>query len=609
MTSDYIDSMEDLERFLGEDLSRGFSSEVSTEASNNAGLLASIPATSASAVSNFGLKANIREMEVGSSRSERCMLREDTGCAQTDTVYSCENEQKCPPEYEKVLHENSRMEPENEFCPNDGEEELPRYSPSVYKIGVVGRKVEWLTPYEPSCVRTWKNVIMELNSTQLNFYAIPSMLEGQVLALNFLGMNDPEFLKPLIDEEVNRDLIVSPLTTPFDTNFHVICSKLGIILQSAQQRGVAKNNGRTQGLEFSKNRKLLRSYSLQHACIGLASDYQKKRNVLRLRVETEQILIQCPDIKSLIDWHNAISAAKTVSLDISSRELPKERTLPRRRRRNERNRRYNRLVRDKQKNQNSSTEMEKLNIKFTNMKVKIRSMFRGNINASNLCRYTLSERWRLPIGQGSVAFWESNGSSQSYGSHATNFNAEGRVAGNSQNTATARRGRSTSYSQDNRDEEEEDIQNISDLRSLEDSDEENEDFEREISERRGERNRSSTCMTSITTSSMDCKWRPRRPEENEKKNYRTCLKCIRLLSTEDTWICKSLVKPATDICRNPRVQDYMSPLGSTMSEKSYKKKTMFDAYSNDSDEILTRTPNHSLREYMVGSHGLIPKHI
>lgn len=604
--SDYIDSMDDLERFLGEDVGRGFSSEVSTEASNNAGLLASTPATSASAVSSFGLKENLREMEARSrdGQLERFMLREDTGSTGTDTLQSSQNEQICPPAYEKVTHEDRDMILEDNFSSKNEEEELPRYSPSVYKIGVVRRKVEWLTPYEPSCIRAWKNVIMELNSTQLNFYEIPSILEGQVLALNFLGMNDPEFLKPLIDEEVNRELILSPLTTPFDTNFHVICSKLGIILQSAKQRDLAKSDGRRQGLEFSKSRKLLRSYSLQHACIGLASDYQKKRNVLRLRVETEQILIQCPDIKSLIDWHNAISAAKSVSLDISSRELPKERTLPRRRRRrNERNRRNNRLVPDKQRSQKSSTEMEKLTLKFMNMKVKVGSMFRGKINANNLCRYTFSERWRLPVGQGSVAFWENNGSSQSYGSHARAIDGEG----SGQHSVTARHRRTASYSQDNRDDEEEDIQNISDLRSLDDSDEENEDFEREISEHRGERNRSSTCMTSITASSMDYKWRPRQAEENEKKNYRTCLKCIRLLSTEDTWICKSLVKP--DISRNPDTQGSMSPLGSTMSKKSYKRKMTFDAYSKDSDEILSRIPNHSLREYMVGSHGLIPKHI
>ena len=47
---------------------------------------------------------------------------------------------------------------------------------------------------------------------------------------------------------------------------------------------------------------LLRSYTLQHAESGLASDYVKRKNVLRIRMEGEQFLLQARDVAGVIDW-------------------------------------------------------------------------------------------------------------------------------------------------------------------------------------------------------------------------------------------------------------------------------------------------------------------
>lgn len=47
---------------------------------------------------------------------------------------------------------------------------------------------------------------------------------------------------------------------------------------------------------------LLRVYTLQNAESGLASDYTKRKNVIRLRTEGEQFLLQARDVGGVIDW-------------------------------------------------------------------------------------------------------------------------------------------------------------------------------------------------------------------------------------------------------------------------------------------------------------------
>ena len=46
----------------------------------------------------------------------------------------------------------------------------------------------------------------------------------------------------------------------------------------------------------------LRAYTLQHAESGLASDYLKRKNVIRVRMEGEQFLLQTPSVQAVVDW-------------------------------------------------------------------------------------------------------------------------------------------------------------------------------------------------------------------------------------------------------------------------------------------------------------------
>lgn len=106
-------------------------------------------------------------------------------------------------------------------------------------------------------------------------------------------------------------------------------------------------------LPFHGPNALIKSYTLQGAESGLAADYLKKKNVVRVRVQGEQFLLQAESPKDVVDWIEAfqvcleysltrplvdvnlvfLQAGTNVSLDLDERPMPKIITLPRRRRR------------------------------------------------------------------------------------------------------------------------------------------------------------------------------------------------------------------------------------------------------------------------------------
>jgi len=59
---------------------------------------------------------------------------------------------------------------------------------------------------------------------------------------------------------------------------------------------------------------LIKQYTLQNAESGLAADYVKKKNVVRVRAEGEQFLVQTENAREVVDWIE-------VSPDVADREL------------------------------------------------------------------------------------------------------------------------------------------------------------------------------------------------------------------------------------------------------------------------------------------------
>lgn len=112
--------------------------------------------------------------------------------------------------------------------------------------------------------------------------------------------------------------------------------------------------------------RLLRSYTLQHAEVGLATDVEKveyipvqqiakfipvmararcwardsqlfeprKQYSMRLRLETEQSVFCHESSENILDWLEAICSAIDLALPLDDRSFPQYQTLPRRRRRN-----------------------------------------------------------------------------------------------------------------------------------------------------------------------------------------------------------------------------------------------------------------------------------
>ncbi|KAF8644913.1 hypothetical protein AX16_008196 [Volvariella volvacea WC 439] len=77
----------------------------------------------------------------------------------------------------------------------------------------------------------------------------------------------------------------------------------------------------------------LRTYTMQNAESGLASDYYKRKNVIRLRLEGEQFLLQVKDEAEVVKWIEALHSATNIALDLDERLMPKVAPYPRRRRR------------------------------------------------------------------------------------------------------------------------------------------------------------------------------------------------------------------------------------------------------------------------------------
>lgn len=541
---------------------------------------------------------------------------------------------------------------------------LPPYTPSVYKIGVVCRKVEWLSPYEPSPVRSWKHVIIELNSTQLNFYAIPGPMENHVLSFRPSETPRERIFNDTEEEEIK--CVNSSLTSSADLQFFKYTQRLGLI---SSQDDESSNNSSSAGFSNfsgkykSKNKRLLRSYSLQHARFGLATDYKKKPNVLRVRIESEQILLNFSTTQDLIDWHAAFCSGRDVSIDILQRELPRERTLPRRRRGRNRSRRNSQNNSLASRNESFMNQVSGSNSESSKLKdkvLKLKSKFLSRTKSVDLSK-----------DKNSLASISSASLQRTRSPSLPTFNISNFAADeddcdddDSENLYRLNEYRGEQNNRDHvttiRDDDyEDDIQNLSDLHASDDEDDEefdcniedfndnndnndnnennNDDGNEDNEDIQGSRirlpsmARRFTLPSSVSSSSNNYKWYPTsdRPQ-SQRKSYRNCLRCIKPLTAEDTWVNRSVVKPTTlspisfSYLRNMKYANSSSSsssslasLGSQVLSSSYtntqshrKRSLSFkDSTFTLPDIALTRLPSHFLKEYLVGSHGLIPKEV
>ncbi|KAI9645980.1 hypothetical protein NHQ30_005418 [Ciborinia camelliae] len=81
---------------------------------------------------------------------------------------------------------------------------------------------------------------------------------------------------------------------------------------------------------------LLGSYNLQHADVGIAADYVKKNYVIRVRAEADQFLLSCVKIETFVIWLQSLFIAIDLSMPLDERQIPRDQSIPRSRRRRRR---------------------------------------------------------------------------------------------------------------------------------------------------------------------------------------------------------------------------------------------------------------------------------
>ncbi|KAK6193253.1 hypothetical protein LQW54_012661 [Pestalotiopsis sp. IQ-011] len=76
--------------------------------------------------------------------------------------------------------------------------------------------------------------------------------------------------------------------------------------------------------------KLEKTYTLLHADVGIAADYEKRRYVIRVRAETDQFLLSCIELETFVRWLDAMFAAINIAPTIDERDFPRDQSIPRR---------------------------------------------------------------------------------------------------------------------------------------------------------------------------------------------------------------------------------------------------------------------------------------
>ncbi|KUI64690.1 hypothetical protein VM1G_00231 [Cytospora mali] len=116
----------------------------------------------------------------------------------------------------------------------------------------------------------------------------------------------------------------------------VVLHGTALHIYSAKEKGWCWGKSRMHGPDVQPDNppwlrkgSLERSYSLQHADVGIAADYHKRRYVIRVRAETDQFLISCVELETFVKWLECLFAAIDVAVPIDERDFPRDQSIPR----------------------------------------------------------------------------------------------------------------------------------------------------------------------------------------------------------------------------------------------------------------------------------------
>lgn len=271
-------------------------------------------------------------------------------------------------------------------------EDIPEYSSSVNYYGLSLIKTEFLTPYHYNGGnRSWKPVLLEINSTQLKIYALnvekklQELLVCLYFELNSLNQltkdvnsqykknNGFSYNENFNNDDDLNDLFAGDAYGGIDSSKSILSDSSFTKLKNKFKN--QKNNKTMQLIRnyydelkdnqflfeptssseeyarFSKKHRgtLLHCYSLANLQVGEApsldqlisamykeehtgntnnSSLVKYKNTLRLRIEYKQVLLQFWSFYGMINWFRNFTIGKDLSLPIDFRHITKLKSIP-----------------------------------------------------------------------------------------------------------------------------------------------------------------------------------------------------------------------------------------------------------------------------------------
>lgn len=268
------------------------------------------------------------------------------------------------------------------------DEPLPQYEPSLEYFGLSLIKTEFSSPYHyNNGNRSWKPVLLEINSTQLNIFDLK--VEKKVLELIVALYNDANQLNDVMQmvqkEKMNNDsnddvdeMWNDAYEGEVDDLKQSTSSKWKSLWHKSKYNKVL-NKSISQYYDFIKENRMLfeptksateysifktkfqgnqiASYTLNNMYVGeapslnhlMSSMYKedkshinkhnistlvKYKNTLRVRIELKQILLQFWSFYGMVHWFRALSIAKDLSSPLEDRCVTKLKSIPSRNSRN-----------------------------------------------------------------------------------------------------------------------------------------------------------------------------------------------------------------------------------------------------------------------------------
>lgn len=260
-----------------------------------------------------------------SKKSSKSTMDEESIFSQRSSV----SLSSTPTSLASSLSLNKRSQQSNDLPHySESQESLPNYVPSMELFGLALVKTEFLTPYKLNPRRSWQPMLIEQNSNQLILYKInlPTALKNIITSLfkycnkvdlenglkdkieNMKMSRDLSNLKKVYDEIKDNQLLFEPISKRATFN------KL-----------LTKYKGEIHQLYTLNRMKIGKAPVMDESNNTLTN--VKYQNILRLRVELNQLCIQFWSFNAMVEWYWHLNVGKDLCGEFD--EMPKLKSIPR----------------------------------------------------------------------------------------------------------------------------------------------------------------------------------------------------------------------------------------------------------------------------------------